>query len=416
MYATRRQPQHAAMATRERGRDAVSRKTLLVQRPNGQPALASGAEDWCPCPVAAQPAGGVGTTREYMNITTTAIVLYDNTSPPVPESTGEAGGFGHLPVTLSLQVEIQAEHRRAPRRLRRRPPFRRSGVRGQPVEGDGRASRELRPESYREAPRHADSHLCRHRFARTGWNLASGSADGADTAVGGGAPAGQRTLYLPWPGYNGHAGPASGPSTSRGRAITGMRGRTAVRFPGPRSLGCMEIAARLHPAWHRCSPAARKLHARNAAILLSSELDCPVDAVVAWTRVDARFRCHGRHRDGAAHRGGARDSRPEPRRDISPRILRATAGHPPVFPTLRLRPSSQSGAARRANARQGRGRRAPVPMLDAATGRGDCPMFDFDVEVHSGSDLLAQLGLDGRAIRTILDEPAPFDPRGDDGE
>ncbi len=81
--------------------------------------------------------------------------------------------------------------------------------------------------------------------------------------------------------------PASGPSTSRGRAITGMRGRTAVRFPGPRSLGCMEIAARLHPAWHRCSPAARKLHARNAAILLSSELDCPVDAVVAWTRDSA---------------------------------------------------------------------------------------------------------------------------------
>ena len=38
-------------------------------------------------------------------------------------------------------------------------------------------------------------------------------------------------------------------------------------------------------------------------------------------------------------------------------------------------------------------------------------MFDFDVEVHSGSDLLAQLGLDGRAIRTILEEPAPFDPR-----
>lgn len=83
-------------------------KNLLMQRPNGQPALASGAEDWCPCPVAAHPAGGVGTTREYMIITTTAVVLYDNTSPLVPESTGEAGGFGHLPVTLSLQVVIQA--------------------------------------------------------------------------------------------------------------------------------------------------------------------------------------------------------------------------------------------------------------------------------------------------------------------
>ena len=94
-------------------------------------------------------------------------------------------------------------------------------------------------------------------LARTGWHLASGGAHGADTAFAGGAPAGQRTLYLPWPGYNGHAGPNC-------HALS----RSALS-------GCMEIAARLHPAWHRCSPAARKLHARNAAILLSSELDVP---------------------------------------------------------------------------------------------------------------------------------------------
>ena len=103
-------------------------------------------------------------------------------------------------------------------------------------------------------------------LARTGWHLASGGADGADTAFAGGAPAGQRTLYLPWPGYNGHAGPDC-------RTLS----RSALS-------ACMEIAARLHPAWHRCSPGARKLHARNAAILLSSGLDRPVDAVIAWTR------------------------------------------------------------------------------------------------------------------------------------
>ena len=40
-------------------------------------------------------------------------------------------------------------------------------------------------------------------------------------------------------------------------------------------------------------------------------------------------------------------------------------------------------------------------------------MFDFDVEVHSGSPVLAELGLDTRAIRHILAEPATFDPRGD---
>ena len=40
----------------------------------------------------------------------------------------------------------------------------------------------------------------------------------------------------------------------------------------------MEIAAPLHPAWERCSPAVRKLHARNAAVLGSATLDRPVDA------------------------------------------------------------------------------------------------------------------------------------------
>ena len=44
-------------------------------------------------------------------------------------------------------------------------------------------------------------------------------------------------------------------------------------------------------------------------------------------------------------------------------------------------------------------------------------MFDFDTDAPSGGvDLLALLGLDGRAIRNILEEPAPFDPRGDDRE
>ena len=41
---------------------------------------------------------------------------------------------------------------------------------------------------------------------------------------------------------------------------------------------CIEIAAPLHPAWERCSPAVRKLHARNAAVL-GLTLDRPVDAV-----------------------------------------------------------------------------------------------------------------------------------------
>ena len=102
-------------------------------------------------------------------------------------------------------------------------------------------------------------------LTKTGWHLASGGADGADTAFARGAPAGQRTLYLPWPSYNGHGGPDC-------RTLT------------PAELSaCMALAARLHPAWHRCSPAVRKLHARNAAVLLGHQLYRPVHAVVAWS-------------------------------------------------------------------------------------------------------------------------------------
>ena len=102
-------------------------------------------------------------------------------------------------------------------------------------------------------------------LARNGWRLASGGAHGADTAFAEGAPAPQRTLYLPWAGYNGHAG-------------------TDCRAPPPSELAAwMNVAAHIHPAWDRCSSAVRKLHARNAAILLGPALDRPVNAVVAWT-------------------------------------------------------------------------------------------------------------------------------------
>ena len=101
-------------------------------------------------------------------------------------------------------------------------------------------------------------------LARTGWHLSSGGADGADTAFAKGAPAEQRTIWLPWRGYNGH------------------RGADCRVLSAAAMAACMEIAAPLHPAWERCSPAVRKLHARNAAVL-GLTLDRPVDAVVCWS-------------------------------------------------------------------------------------------------------------------------------------
>ena len=102
-------------------------------------------------------------------------------------------------------------------------------------------------------------------LARTGWHLASGGANGADTAFAEGTPAGQKTIWLPWRDCNGNRG-----ADCRVLSATAM-------------AACIQIAAPLHPAWERCSPSVRMLHARNAAVLLGATLDRPVDAVVAWT-------------------------------------------------------------------------------------------------------------------------------------
>ncbi len=102
-------------------------------------------------------------------------------------------------------------------------------------------------------------------LARRGWHLHSGGAAGADTAFAAGADTACRTLHLPWLCYRDHAGPDC--------HIPGGAGYHA----------CVEIASNLHPAWHRCSPAARKLHARNVSILLGADLAMPVRAVICWT-------------------------------------------------------------------------------------------------------------------------------------
>lgn len=100
---------------------------------------------------------------------------------------------------------------------------------------------------------------------RTGWHLNSGGADGADRAFADGATPETRTLYLPWPGYNGHAGPDC-------RTLSPLERNSAQK-----------LAARLHPAWERCSRGVRALHARNAAIVLGPGLNRPVHGVICWT-------------------------------------------------------------------------------------------------------------------------------------
>ncbi len=111
----------------------------------------------------------------------------------------------------------------------------------------------------------ADMTALARQMADAGFHLASGGAEGADSAFVAGTPVEQRTLWLPWRGYNELAGPDC---------------RTLSR---ERMRECLVIAEEHHPAWHRCTDGAKKMHARNAAILLGPDLDRPVDAIVCWT-------------------------------------------------------------------------------------------------------------------------------------
>ena len=87
-------------------------------------------------------------------------------------------------------------------------------------------------------------------LAKNGWTLRSGGAQGADTAFEHGAidASGCKEIY--------HATDCT--------------------------IASMEIARAHHPAWHLCSEYARKLHGRNALIVLGRDLITPSSFVLCW--------------------------------------------------------------------------------------------------------------------------------------
>jgi hypothetical protein len=100
--------------------------------------------------------------------------------------------------------------------------------------------------------------------------LRTGHAEGADQSFEGGARGSRHEVYLPWPGYNDD------------------RPFMADSYVAERPWSdAYDIAARLHPAWDRCSRGARALHARNVHIMLGPQLDDPARFALAWAPVEA---------------------------------------------------------------------------------------------------------------------------------
>lgn len=100
------------------------------------------------------------------------------------------------------------------------------------------------------------------QLSPTGWCLRSGNATGADQAFQKGAI--HKNIFLPWNGFNG--------------GYTNHQD-TVYLPPCDKQI---EIAARHHPAWERCSSGAKALLARNVPIILGEHLDDPVEMVITW--------------------------------------------------------------------------------------------------------------------------------------
>jgi hypothetical protein len=110
-------------------------------------------------------------------------------------------------------------------------------------------------------------------MAYEGWTLRSGYAQGADRAFYQGFcaaphhPTAKAEMYLPWEGFNGaHSGDGG-----------------YYRFYAGVCEKALVLAEAFHPAWNRCKPAAKLLHARNGYQVLGSSLREPANLVICWT-------------------------------------------------------------------------------------------------------------------------------------
>lgn len=119
----------------------------------------------------------------------------------------------------------------------------------------GIGSRSTPPHVLKEMTRVAEN------LELSGFTLRSGGAAGADAAFEAGVhDPKHKEIYLPWRGFNGNSSPYWGASPE-----------------------AYKMAEEYHPAWERCSAAARKFHARNSHQIFGWHMNSRVDFVLCWT-------------------------------------------------------------------------------------------------------------------------------------
>lgn len=79
------------------------------------------------------------------------------------------------------------------------------------------------------------------------------------------------------------SGGAYGADTAFERGCKTVYGYKAIYGAEHVNQASIELAAKYHPAWDKCSDYAKKLHARNGFIILGADLNTPVDFIICWT-------------------------------------------------------------------------------------------------------------------------------------
>lgn len=113
-------------------------------------------------------------------------------------------------------------------------------------------------------------------LAKKEYTLRSGGAEGADTAFETGCDTvkhSEKAIYIPWNGFN-----------NRWITESGVKDLHDVDKDW-----CMDIAAMFHPNWLRCSPGARKLHARNVCQVLGPEPNSRHSEFIVCYTPDGKF-------------------------------------------------------------------------------------------------------------------------------
>lgn len=117
-----------------------------------------------------------------------------------------------------------------------------------------------------------DMRIMARVLGQRGWQLRTGGARGADQAFELGALTDakvQSEIHVPWNGYNNRSLKEPGVICP----LDGSEIDAEIRV----------VTRSFHPAWEKCSEAARRLHMRNTTILLGANLRSYVHMVICWT-------------------------------------------------------------------------------------------------------------------------------------